>query len=435
VRLTLSYVAVALLAVLILAGITAIFSERDVNVLVNERRDDLTRALVVGAASTYGTGQPGWSDVDLRPAFELAARSGTDVAVVDTANQVVATTFADPRESVNTQQRAIVVNGKRVGTLFVRFNGRGLVQSTDNLRRSLLRADVWSAGVAAVLALGAAIVVARRLSEPVRSLTAATGEMSRGNRAARVGAMPRAPAELNALAATFDRMAETMTSEERLRRDLVADVAHELRTPVAILQANCEALLDGVVEHTPEQTASLHEEVLRLARMVDDLQTLASAEAAALHLSRDRCNLGTIATTAVDAIATNAAAGGIALSCEPAAVDVDGDPVRLHQVVTNLLSNAVKFTPRGGSITVTVTADDPSARLVVADTGTGIPAADLPHVFDRFWRGQQAADTAPGTGIGLSIAADLIAAHGGDITIDSNDGIGTRVTVTLPLAT
>ncbi|MGN6475157.1 MAG: sensor histidine kinase [Mycobacteriales bacterium] len=433
VRLSLTYVAVALLAVLILAGITAIATERYVNVLVTERRDDLTQALLVDAASTYNTGLPGWSDADLKPALDLAARSGTDVAVLDSSGAVVATTFPHPRRAPDTQRHPIVINGKRVGTLDIHFNARGLVASTDRLRRSLLRADAWSAGVAALLALGAAVIVARRLSAPVRSLTAAAGAVSRGNRAARVGALRGVPAELSELAATFDGMADTIVAEEQLRRDLVADVAHELRTPVAVLQANCEALLDGVVAHTPEQTASLHEEVIRLARMVDDLQTLASAEAAALHLTREPCDLAAIADAATTAMESTAASAGVGLSRRLEPAIVDGDAVRLHQVVTNLLSNAIKFSSDGDAVAVEVDRQADEVVLVVSDTGSGMKPEDIRHVFDRFWRGEATTGRA-GTGIGLSIVHDLVAGHDGTITVDSALGRGTRVTVRFPAA-
>lgn len=433
VRLSLTYVAVALLAVLILAGITAIATERYVNVLVHERRDDLTQALLVDAASTYNTGQPGWKDADLQPALDLAARSGTDVAVLDVDGAVVATTFAHPRRADNTEQHAIELNGRRIGTLDIRFNGRGLLVSTDKLRRSLLRADVWSAGVAALLALGAAVIVARRLSAPVRSLTAAAGSMSRGNRHTRVGALSGAPSELGELARTFDGMADTIAGEEQLRRDLVADVAHELRTPVAVLQANCEALLDGVVAHTPKQTASLHEEVLRLARMVDDLQTLASAEAAALHLVREPCDLAAIADDAAAAIESTASHAGVRLVRDLEPAIIDGDPVRVRQIVTNLLSNAIKFIPPGGVVTIQVEPRGDQAILVVADSGPGISAEDLPHVFDRFWRGH-AGNGATGTGIGLSIVRNLVMAHDGTVEAESTPGVGTQMTVRLPVA-
>jgi two-component system sensor histidine kinase BaeS len=431
-RLSLTYVGVALLAVLLLAAITAFATERYVNVLVKERRDGLTQALLVDTASTYSSGRAGWSDADLRPALDLAARSGTDVAVVANDGKVVATTFSRPRRVDDTQQQAIRIGGRQVGTLYVHFNGRGLVASADELRRSLLRADAWSAGVAALVALGAAVLVARRLSAPVRSLTAAASAISSGNRNARVDTPPGVPTELGELASTFNRMADTMVREEQLRRDLVADVAHELRTPVAVLQANSEALLDGVVPHTPEQTASLHEEILRLATMVNDLQSLASAEAAALHLDRQSCDLAAIAETAVATAERSADVAGISLTADLQPAYLDGDPLRVHQIVTNLLSNALKFTGSGGAVTVAVDATERDARLVVSDTGPGIPADELPHVFDRFWRGP--GTSAPGTGIGLSIVQGLVRAHEGEVSIDSNAGAGTRVTVTFPRA-
>jgi two-component system sensor histidine kinase BaeS len=427
-------VAVALLAVLLVAGLSVWFAERDINNLVDERRDDLTRSLVVAAASSYNTGNPGWSDVDLRPALELAARSGTDVAVLDNAGRVVASTFGDPSRTVDTGQRPIAVSGQRVGTLYIRFNGRGLVHSADNLRSALLHAEVGSAGLAALLALAGAVLLSRRLSTPVRRLTAAARGMSHGNRDARVGRLERAPAELQELAATFDQMADTLTREEQLRRDLVADVAHELRTPVAVLQANLEALLDGVVDYSPDQAASLHEEVLRLGRRVADLQALASAEAAALHLAKRPTDLAVVVELAIDSLQPMFAAEGVTVHrrLTPAVV-VDADPARLNQITTNLLSNAAKFTPAGGSVTVSVDLDSGHARLMVADTGTGIPSEDLPNVFKRFWRGEQRL-AAPGTGIGLSIVAELVKTHGGDLHLTSTVGQGTRVTVTLPLA-
>jgi two-component system sensor histidine kinase BaeS len=226
-------------------------------------------------------------------------------------------------------------------------------------------------------------------------------------------------------------MAETMSRQEQLRRDLVADVAHELRTPVAVLQANTEALLDGVVSHTREQTASLHEEVVRLAGMVEDLQALASAEAAALHLDLTRCDLATLADVAVEAMATTATSAGLTVERDLEPAFVTGDPARLHQVITNLLSNAVKFTPAGGRITVTVKATGGVATLVVTDTGPGIHADELPRMFDRFWRGRNASDAA-GSGIGLAIVAELVAAHRGTVSAESVEGEGTTIAVRLP---
>jgi len=171
--------------------------------------------------------------------------------------------------------------------------------------------------------------------------------------------------------------------------------------------------------------------VLRLARMVDDLQTLAAADAAALHLVRQPCDLAGIAAQASDSLARRFEASGIELKQQLDGVIVPADPRWLHQVVTNLLTNALKFTPAGGQVTVRTAAADDDAILSVADTGIGIPAGELPRIFDRFWRGQ-ATTQASGSGIGLTVAAELARAHGGELTAASTEGAGTTMTLRLP---
>jgi two-component system, OmpR family, sensor histidine kinase BaeS len=167
--------------------------------------------------------------------------------------------------------------------------------------------------------------------------------------------------------------------------------------------------------------------------MVDDLQTMAAADAAALHLTRERRDLAGIAETAADSLARRFEAADVTLDRRLAAAPVLADERWMHQVVTNLLGNALKFTPAGGTVTIRTRQEGPDAVLDVADTGVGIPAAELPHIFDRFWRGQAAAHTS-GSGIGLAIAAELTRAHGGTLAAASQQGEGTRLTLILPAA-
>jgi two-component system sensor histidine kinase BaeS len=214
---------------------------------------------------------------------------------------------------------------------------------------------------------------------------------------------------------------------------VVADVAHELRTPVAVLQAGHEALLDQVIEPTPAQLASLRDEVLRLARMVDDLHTLAAAEAAALQLTPAPCDLAEIAAAAADSMAARFDGAGLTLRRRLTPVTVTADAGRMHQVITNLLANALKFTPSGGRVTIEAGPSDGRAVLSVSDTGAGIPAGELPWIFDRFWRGKSAAGAA-GSGIGLAIVAELVRAHDGQVEVTSTPAQGTQVTVSLPTA-
>jgi anti-sigma regulatory factor (Ser/Thr protein kinase) len=202
---------------------------------------------------------------------------------------------------------------------------------------------------------------------------------------------------------------------------------------VAVLQVNTEALLDGLVAHTPEQTASLHEEVLRLGRMVEDLQTLAAAEAAALQLSRQPCDLARIAAAEAEEWDASFASAGVRFTRRLEPAPVLADPGRVHQVITNLLSNALKFTPPGGQVGMSLSASGGQARLEVSDTGPGISPEDQLHVFDRLWRGPGTTQTA-GSGIGLAVAAELAQAHEGRIEVASEPGCGSRFTLVLPLA-
>jgi len=431
-RLALLFLAGALAAIALLAGLTAAFAAADVSALAGRQRSELTAAVAVAAAAAWDRNNS-WTGADLSPVLDLASRTGADVKILDRTGQVVAISpgFAahasDPQFSAPAE-----VRGVPVGKAVVRFTGAGLGQADHSLQLALLRAIAGTAGLAALAALLTGLAVARRITRPVIRIIAVTRSMGRGDRTARVGPI-KAPGELRELATAFDQMADALDRQEQLRRDLVADVAHELRTPIAILQAGHEALLDGVAEPTPAQLGSLRDEVLRLAQMVGDLQTLAAADAATLRLARQRCDLAAIAATAADSLAGRFEAAGITVHRQLAGVDILADPRWLHQAVTNLLTNALKFTPAGGQVTIEAGPAGTDAVLRITDTGRGIPADELPRIFDRFWRGRDAAHIS-GSGIGLSVAAELAQAHGGQLTAASQPSQGTRMTLTLPRA-
>jgi two-component system sensor histidine kinase BaeS len=430
-RLALAFVAVALAAVALLAGLAAAFVSADVSSLASGQRAELANAIAVAAGAAWDRNDS-WASADLSPLIDLAARSGVDLQVRDAAGRTVASSPGFATGTAPTSSAPVVMRGQNLGTALVRFSGSGLGAGDNVLRTALLRAIAGAAGLAALLALTAGLAVARRITRPIARLINATRSMADGDRTSRAGDIG-APGELGDLAAAFDQMADTLDRQDQIRRDLVAGVAHELRTPIAVLQAGHEALLDGVAEPTPGELSSLRDEVLRLARMVDDLQTLAAAEAASLHLQRRRTDLADVAANAADSLARRFEAADVALHRQLSGAPVLGDPRWLHQLATNLLSNALKFTPVG-SVTIAARRDGPNAVLEVTDTGIGIPAGELPHIFDRFWRGQGAAQTS-GSGIGLAIAAELARAHGGKLTASSQPGHGTRLTLTLPSPT
>ncbi len=281
-RLALAFISVALAAVALLAGLTAAFAATDVSALASRQHAELTGAVAVAAGAAWDRNDS-WATADLSPVLDLAARTGADVRICDRSGQVVASSSGYTEQAGRPYSAAVTVRGERAGLVDVRFTAAGLGSADRALQAALLRAIAGAAGLAAMLALLTGLAVARRITWPVERIMAVTRAMGRGQRTARVGQIA-APGELRELAVAFDQMADTMDRQEQLRRDLVADIAHELRTPVAVLQAAHEALLDGVAKPTPDQLASLRDEVLRLARMVSDLQTLAAADAAALHL-------------------------------------------------------------------------------------------------------------------------------------------------------
>jgi two-component system, OmpR family, sensor histidine kinase BaeS len=433
-RLALAFLGVALAAVALLAGLTAAFAAADVSALSVQQRTDLARAVAFAAGVAWDRNNT-WSAADLSLVLDQASGTGAAVQIRDQAGRVIATSKGFAQASGPQQNPSITVRGQRVGTAMVRSTGSGLGAADRVLKTALLRAIAGAAGLAALLALLTGLAVARRITRPVTRLIAATRAMAAGDRAARVGEI-RTAGELRELAAAFDQMAGTLDRQEQIRRNLVADVAHELRTPIAILQAGHEALLDGVAEPTPAELSSLRDEVLRLARMVGDLQTLAAADAAALNLARQPADLAELAAAAADSLARRFEAAGITLDRQLAASPVLADPHWLHQVITNLLTNALKFTSSGGRVTITVQTTGGEAALRVTDTGTGIPAAELPRIFDRFFRGQQASHIS-GSGIGLAVAAEVAQAHGGRLTASSElegPGRGTQLTLVLPAA-
>ena len=322
--------------------------------------------------------------------------------------------------------------GHVVGTVVVRFPAGALPGPERQVRDALFRVVAAGAGVGALAALVVAVLVSRRITRPLNRLVTGAQAIETGALGTRVE-LGDEPGELGELGAAFDRMADALAREDALRRALVADVAHELRTPVTILQASCEAMVDGIEAPTPERLTSLHDEVLRLGQLVNDLETLSAAEAAGLRLDRRSVDLADIAADAVTSLAGRSDAAGQRIDTHLAPAIVDGDPRRLHQVAVNLIANAVKFTPSGGTISVTTDTDTDGAVAVleVADTGPGIPPDDISRVFDRFWRGATAGSTS-GSGIGLAVVAELVRAHHGRVEVTSPPGGGARFRVLLP---
>ncbi|MFI7318255.1 ATP-binding protein [Streptomyces venezuelae] len=318
------------------------------------------------------------------------------------------------------------------------------ITSSDGTRSapafSLSRANtIRLAGLAAaVLAVTVAVtaLAATRLTRPLRALTAATRRMKSGESSEPVPARAtRSAGEISRLAEAFNDMAAHRKALEEQRKAMVSDVAHELRTPLSNIRGWLEAAEDGVVDTDPELVTSLLEEALLLQHIVDDLQDLAAADAGTLRLHREPVRAAEIADQVAAAHQARADGAGVRLRATAFGDPwVTADPLRLRQAIGNLVSNAVRHTPEGGSVRISCRTTPEAVLIEVADTGTGIAAADLPHVFDRFWRADKSRTRATGgSGLGLSIVRKLVEAHDGAVSAQSVPGKGSLFTVRLPV--
>jgi two-component system sensor histidine kinase BaeS len=424
-------VVVAIGAVSVLAVFTLIAAKNDMSQVARQQQDRSASEIGETVSDAYQSAGS-WQAAGLRTAAVLAEHSGSRLIVLDASGRDVSRPSVGappPPKDLEGPVRtfAITSHGERVGTTIVHFYRANLPSADTHLRNGLVRTLTAGAVVAALLALAVAVVLSRRITRPIAALTSAVRSMGEGDRHVRVR-QSRGDGELADLAEAFNKMADTIAREDELRRAVVADVAHELRTPLSILQAGSESLADGTIEPTRRNLWSLHEEVLRLGRIVEDLDTLASAEAAVLRLELRPVDLSEVAYNAIEALTPSYSTQGVHLESALSPARALADPDRADQILKNLLSNALKFTAPGGTVTVSVVAEAAGPIVEVSDTGVGIHPDELPHVFERFWRGKQTGRVA-GSGIGLAVVHTLVEAHGGTITVVSKPTEGTRFVI------
>ena len=318
----------------------------------------------------------------------------------------------------------------------------GLVPASGQGAAAILLVGGMAAVIVAVFGL---IVAMRRVAIPLGGVMEAADRVAAGNYAVRVA--EQGPPPIRALARAFNAMTERLAHHDRQRRDLMADVAHELRTPLTVIQGKLEGLIDGVYPRDEAQLQALLEETHVLSRLVEDLRTLALSESGALKLQKESIDLVCLAHDVAAAFAGEASAQHVTLDVDAPAdlLPLEIDPVRVREVLSNLLSNALRHTPSGGSVHVRISESriesrnesrnesripNPESRVVVEvrDTGSGMTPEELAHAFDRFYRGS----ASRGSGLGLTIARNLVAAHGGEIHASSDPQRGTTITFTLP---
>jgi two-component system OmpR family sensor kinase len=369
-----------------------------------------------------------------------------DVLLADAHGKVVfdsAGKATGKRLSSREQSRALAITSldnddQVIGYLLLAISGRedmlGALEQRflDRMRREL----VTGAALAVGLGLIAGALLSRSLTAPLRRLAAAARAVASGDLGQQVKA--EGSAEIAEVGQAFNEMTAALEEAERLRQNLVADVAHELRSPLTVVQGNLRAILDDVYPLEKAEIARLYDETRLLSRLVDDLRELAQAEAGQLSLNLQTVDIARVlqVTVANFELATEAKAVHLTSQVAEDLPAVQADPDRLAQVLRNLLTNALRHTPKGGQISVSAATAADAVEITVADNGEGMAPEDLPHVFDRFWRADRSRSRAEGgAGLGLAIVRAIVEAHGGQVIATSDGpGQGSTFRFTLPMA-
>jgi signal transduction histidine kinase len=289
--------------------------------------------------------------------------------------------------------------------------------------------------LAVIVALGVTFFISRNILFPVRALTAAAHKWGKGDLSQRVTITDKS--EIGDMAATFNSMAANLERDIQLRREMIADVAHELRSPLTNIRGYLEAVRDNIVQPDEKTIGTIYDETMMLSRLIADLQELSLAESGELKLYCENIDSPDLIKQAISAVQGKALGKGLALDMDtPAGLpQIYVDPLRIKQVLLNLLGNAIAHTPRGGAITVAAIENGDMIDISVTDTGEGIPADELENIFERFHRVDKSRTRATGgSGLGLTIARSLVEAHGGKITVKSELGKGSHFSFTLPIS-
>lgn len=456
-KLTVSYALVALFLVAAITIITNVFLQKQFNEYVMKQNEAKNQGTVNLIKQQYNSDTKTWNSGAIENIGVDALEQGMIVKLKDANDNAVwdATVHNNglceqmithmalnmesryPSLKGGYEEKSYTISGNSgyIGTVIIGYYGPFYYSENDTAFIDTLNHLL---AIAAIASLGVALMIgtlmARRISNPIIKAIHVSEQISKGNYKGRI-IEKSSTKEMDNLIETINNLAKALENQDMLRKRLTSDVAHELRTPLATLQSHLEAMIDGVWEPSSERLKSCHEEILRINRLVGDLEKLAKFEGDNLTLEKTEFNIKDLIVHLLSNFETEFNNKSIKYSIEGASYTVYADRDKISQVLVNLLSNAVKYTSNGGLITVRLTKDKEWINIHVKDTGDGISEEDLPYIFERFYRADKSRNRITGgSGIGLAIVKAIVEAHNGRISVTSKIGEGSEFVISLPAA-
>ncbi len=453
-KLSISYVAVALICIILISIFTTLFVYKHFEEYVKQNTEQKNREIVTTLSGQYmGNGK--WNTKVIETIGVSSMENGIILKVKDINGNIIwdAKTHNNGMcqriiEHMSNNASRIPGRGKsgytevpytinynlnKVGTVEIGTYGDNYLNEHDIAFINDLYNLLWAVGIfSLILSLLFGTVMSKRLVSPIARVINTAKAISKGFYSDRIKEKSNTR-EINQLTVTINDLAENMEKQEILRKRLTGDVAHELRTPLATLQSHLEAMMDGIWPADSERLKSCHEEIVRISKMVGDLEKLARYESENFVLNMDTFDITELAKRQIHNFESEFLSKGLELKLTGAVCRVYADKDKISQVLVNLLSNALKYTPEGGMVVINIRYNDVNTEISVTDNGPGIPGEDLPYIFERFYRADKSRNKLTGgSGIGLAICKSIVLAHGGSINVQSNIGKGTKFTFTIP---
>ncbi|MGE5583519.1 MAG: sensor histidine kinase [Bacillota bacterium] len=454
-KLSLSYILVALIGVALIGVLANLLLEQQFRKYVRENQERVNKRTVTQLSQQYiAEGQ--WRESAITQLGMNALEQGLILKVRDNSGRLIwdatvhnnglcqqmllhmarnmASRYPNWKGRYTEHRYVLISNFQKVGTVEIGYYGPFYYTDTDLAFINTLNRLLFGVAILALLiALIVGSFTAKRISAPIARVINAAQQIADGDYRFVPGEKTGIK-EINHLNEAIWELAATLQKQEQLRKQLTADVAHELRTPLATLQSHLEAMIDGIWECNQARLKGCYEEITRISRMVQDLERLTKYESKLLILDKTRFDLGELIRQIALNFENESRNKGVRISYSGSQVMLFADRDKISQVLINLVANSIKFTPAGGEIAVSVEKKGADVQLKVKDNGSGIHPDDLPYIFERFYRADKSRNRSTGgSGIGLTITKAIVEAHGGKIAVNSRPGEGTEFIVTLPL--